>query len=70
MYCFINNMHGKILKKLHNKLKILAPISNDKFEFSDGSYPVLDIQDYFESKNFVKMINILLQMHLKLLQKH
>ena len=31
-----------------NKFKITAPRWNDKFELPDGSYSVLDIQDYFE----------------------
>ena len=32
----------------NNKLKILAPIWNEEFELSDGSYSVSDIQDYLE----------------------
>ena len=32
----------------NNKFKISAPTWNDKFEVPDGSYSVLDIQDYFE----------------------
>ena len=32
----------------NNKLRISAPTWNDKFELPDGSYSVLDIQDYFE----------------------
>ena len=32
----------------NNKFKISAPTWNDKFEFSDGSYSISDIQDYFE----------------------
>ena len=32
----------------NNKFKISAPIWNDEFELPDGSYSVLDIQDYFE----------------------
>ena len=32
----------------NNKFKISAPTWNDKFELPDGSYSVLDIQDYFE----------------------
>ena len=31
-----------------NKLKMLAPIWNDEFELSDGSYSVSDIQDYIK----------------------
>ena len=32
----------------NNKFKISAPTWNEKFELPDGSYSVLDIQDYFE----------------------
>ena len=32
----------------NNKFKISAPTWSDKFELSDGSYSVSDIQDYFE----------------------
>ena len=32
----------------NNKFKISAPTWNDQFELPDGSYPVSDIQDYFE----------------------
>ena len=32
----------------NNKLKIIAPTWNDKFELPDGSYFVSDIQDYIE----------------------
>ena len=32
----------------NNKLKIATPRWNDKFELSDGSYSVSDIQDYIE----------------------
>ena len=32
----------------NNKFKISAPTWNDKFELSDGSYSIPDIQDYFE----------------------
>ena len=31
-----------------NKLKILSPTWNDTFYLPDGSYPISDIQDYFE----------------------
>ena len=31
----------------NNKFKISAPTWNDKFELSDGSYSVSNIQDYF-----------------------
>ena len=30
-----------------NKFKISAPTWNDTFDFSDGSYSIADIQDYF-----------------------
>ena len=32
----------------NNRFKISAPTWNDKFELSDGSYSISDIQDYFE----------------------
>ena len=32
----------------NNKLKIIVPMRNDEFEIPDGSYSVLDIQDYIE----------------------
>ena len=32
----------------NNKFKIPAPTWNDKFELPDGSYSLLNIQDYFE----------------------
>ena len=32
----------------NNKLKISAPTWNDKYESTDGSYSISDIQDYFE----------------------
>ena len=32
----------------NNKFKISAQTWNEKFELPDGSYSVLDIQDYFE----------------------
>ena len=43
-------IQAKIWKKSYGnkKFKISAPTSNDKFELSDGSYSVSDIQDYFE----------------------
>ena len=31
-----------------NKSKISAPTWNKEFEVSDGSYPISNIQDYFE----------------------
>ena len=37
-----------LLQYKNNKLKIIAPIWNDEFEFPDGSYSVSDIQDYIE----------------------
>ena len=40
----------KNIKKQYknNKLKIIAPTWNDKFELPDGSCSVSDIQDYME----------------------
>ena len=32
----------------NNKFKISAPTSNDELELPDGSYLILDIQDYFD----------------------
>ena len=32
----------------NNKFKISAPTWNEEFELPDGSYLILDIQDYFE----------------------
>ena len=32
----------------NNKFKISAPTWNDTFDLPDGSYPISDIQDYFE----------------------
>ena len=44
-------VHGKKVKKSYqnNKFTISAPTWNKKFELPDGSYPISDIQDYFES---------------------
>ena len=43
-------LHAKkyktLVPKKPDKLKITAPTWNDKFEFSDYSYSVTDIQDY------------------------
>ena len=42
-------MHGKIFKKSNkNKFKISNLTWNEKFELLDGSYYVIDIQDYFK----------------------
>ena len=32
----------------NNNFKISAPTRNNKFDLPDGSYPIFDIQDYFE----------------------
>ena len=32
----------------NNKFKTSAPTWNDEFELPDGSYSIVDIQDYFE----------------------
>ena len=34
----------------NNKFKISAPTWNDESDFPDGSYSIVDIQDYFELK--------------------
>ena len=39
---------NKRKKYKNNKLKIIAPTWNDKFELPDGCYSVSDIQDYNE----------------------
>ena len=44
---YIYNFQPKKSYK-NNTFKIYSPTWNDKVEFSDGSYSVLDIQDYFE----------------------
>ena len=45
-----STLHGKIFKKLYksNKFKISAPTWYEEFEWTDGSYFVSDIQDFFE----------------------
>ena len=44
IYCTWKN-----IKSAYNtKFKIFAPTWNDKFNLSDGSYYISDIQDYFE----------------------
>ena len=58
----------KNTKKLHknNKFKISAPTWNDKFELTDRSYSVSDIQDYFEyilKKHWEKTVNPLIRIH-------
>ena len=43
-------IHEKKIKSIYNndKFKISASIWNDKFELPDGSYCIVDIQDYLE----------------------
>ena len=43
-----------------NKIKISCPTWNEEFQLPDVSYPVLDIQDYFDYilKNIVKRLLI------------
>ena len=43
-------IHGKVQKShpKNNKFKTSAPTWNENFELPDGSYSVLDIQDYFQ----------------------
>ena len=45
IYCTWKNIKSSYN---NNKFKISAPTWNDKFELPDGSYSVLNIQDYFE----------------------
>ena len=53
----------KNMKKLYknNKFKISAPTWNEEFEWSDGSYFISDIQDYFEYilKNMNQLLIVL-----------
>ena len=46
------------IKYKNNKFRISTPTWNDKFELTDGSYSVSDIQDYFEHilKNMEKIL--------------
>ena len=44
IYCTWKNIKSAYKKKF----KIFAPTWNDKFNLSDGSYYISDIQDYFE----------------------
>ena len=51
-YCFIKSQYLLHMEKHKisyniNKFEISAPTLNDKFKLPDGSYSVLDIQDYF-----------------------
>ena len=36
------------LKYKNNKFEISAPTRNDTYDLPDGSYSIVDIQDYFE----------------------
>ena len=45
IYCIWKNIKSSCN---NNKFKISVPTWNDKFQLPDGSYSVLDIQDYFE----------------------
>ena len=48
-HCFIKSQHLIHTEKLNNnKFKISAPTWNNEFKLPDGSYLILDIQDYFE----------------------
>ena len=61
----------KNIKVTYNKniFKISTPMRNDKFELSDGSYSVSDIQDYFDFilKKHGENIEEPLKVHLELL---
>ena len=43
-------LHMENIKSAYsnNKFKISAPTWNDEFDLPDGSYSVVEIQDYFE----------------------
>ena len=45
-----STIHGKTLKDSYknNKFKIFAATRNERFQLTNGSYYVLDIQDYFK----------------------
>ena len=45
----------------NNKFKISAPIWNDTFDLLDGSYSIVDIQDYFEF--IIKKYKTLMKIH-------
>ena len=45
IYCTWKNIKSSYN---NNKSRISAPTWNDKFQLPDGSYPVSNIQDYFE----------------------
>ena len=48
-----------------NKFKISAPRWNDKFELTDGSYYVSDIQDYFEYIFWENIVTPLIKIFVK-----
>ena len=45
IYCTWKNIKSEYK---NNKFKISAPTWNDTFDLPDASYPISDIQDYFE----------------------
>ena len=45
---FLNTWKNIRKKFKNNKLKIIAPTWNDKFELLNGSYSVSNVQDYIE----------------------
>ena len=53
-YIALSNLYHLLYMKIisnsdkNNKFKKAAPRLNEYFELSDGSYSLLDIQDYFE----------------------
>ena len=48
-----------------NKFKISAPRWNDKFELTDGSYYVSDIQEYFEYIFWENIVTPLIKIFVK-----
>ena len=64
----------KNIKKSYknNKFKISAPTWNEEFESPDGSYALLDIQDYFEyilKKHEEKAVNPLIKIYINKIEK-
>ena len=59
-YCFIKTWKNIKSSYSNNKFKISATTWSDEFELLDGSYLILDIQDYFEYilKNIMKILII------------
>ena len=55
-------------QRKNNKLKIIAPTWNDEFDFPNGFYSMLDIQDYIEcviEKYEIPSANHLIHIYIK-----